>query len=257
MVRAVTRPPTPNYDRLAPTYDQRFEAETSEGLPAFVAETLATLQPNRWLEVGCGTGRWLSLATGGQAIGLDRSAGMLAQARRRLAPGRLVQGEAGALPFAHEQFDLVLCVHALHHFPDVAGFLHQAASMLCPGASLVIAGLDAHDPDLSWYVYDFFEGVLARDRRRYPPWSGLEALVSSIGLRPTERGRAESIRQVQRGRQVLADPFLRPSSTSQLALLSEPAYRAGLARIEAVLESDPQRDFETRLEVQYLRAVRP
>jgi hypothetical protein len=39
----------------------------------------------------------------------------------------------------------------------------------------------------------------------------------------------------QRGRQVLDSPFLEKNACSQLALLTEEAYRTGLRRIEAAI----------------------
>ena len=45
----------------------------------------------------------------------------------------------------------------------------------------------------------------------------------------------ERTRQCWYGRQVMSDPFLQKHASSQLALLSDAAYAAGLARIEAAL----------------------
>ena len=248
--------PSPDYDRLAPTYDQRFEIENDAGLPAFVTDLLSR-HSGRWLEVGCGTGRWLSLGRPRQAFGLDRSWGMLAQARARLVEGQLAQGVASRLPFDAESFGLVLCVHAIHHFPDLAGFVLEAVRVLQPGGSLVVAGLDAHDPELSWYVYEYFEGVRATDLRRYPSWPGLATRLEAAGLRLSDNGRAEAIRSELRGSQVLGDPFLQAHSTSQLALLSQEAYQAGRQRIEHQLALEPQAVFRTRIDVRYLKAVLP
>ncbi len=46
---------------------------------------------------------------------------------------------------------------------------------------------------------------------------------------------AERIEHSWFGREVFADPFLRKESTSQLTLLSDEAYAAGLGRIEAAI----------------------
>ena len=71
-------------------------------------------RPDSVLEAGCGTAhftRWLS-EQGLAAVGLDLSAGMLAQAQ---APGGipLVRGDARRLPFADGAFDLTALVTTL------------------------------------------------------------------------------------------------------------------------------------------------
>jgi hypothetical protein len=62
----------------------------------------------------------------------------------------------------------------------------------------------------------------------------LDWMVAS-GLEGIELQPAERILDHKRGRAVLADPFLQKDSCSQLALLTDEAYAAGLKRIEAAL----------------------
>jgi len=66
------------------------------------------------LDLGCGNGYYLELI---DAIGLDRSLGMLASARRKTT-GPLVAGDAAALPFSTNAFDVVLAAHMLYHVDD-------------------------------------------------------------------------------------------------------------------------------------------
>lgn len=71
----------------------------------------------RILEAGCGPGRdvaWF-LKHGLRAIGGDRSAGMLAEARRRVPDASLVRMDLRAPPFRPQTFDGVwLCASLLH-----------------------------------------------------------------------------------------------------------------------------------------------
>jgi len=72
------------------------------------------------VDVGCGTGEMLSryAAAGCRVAGIDVSAAMLAEARRRLGPGALLAaGEATALPFPSGAADLVLATMLLHGLP--------------------------------------------------------------------------------------------------------------------------------------------
>ena len=43
------------------------------------------------------------------------------------------EADASALPFADDEFDLVTCRMAPHHFPDCAGFVREMARVLRPG----------------------------------------------------------------------------------------------------------------------------
>jgi SAM-dependent methyltransferase len=195
----------------------------------------------RVLEAGCGTGKWLAdlssadKAAAGEVYGLDFSAGMLAQAQRRTAALCLVRGRAGQLPFADSTFDLVYCVNAIHHFDAPRAFISEARRLLRPGGRLAVIGMDPHGRKESWYVYRYFEGVYETDLARFPAWHEVAGWMVQEGLTGVSRTIVEHYGGTHRGCAVLDDPFLRQSSCSQLALLSEEAYRAGLRRIKTAL----------------------
>ncbi len=224
-----------NYDGVAATYHQRYDIAPLRQLEAFVLSLAAQYPGGRLLEVGCGTGCWLSLLDeqGYRVFGLDFSDGMLRQARRRRPGLRLCRGQAERLPFADGQFDLLLCVNALHHFGAPEQFIAGARRVLRPGGTLAIVGMDPHDPATRWYVYDYFEGAQATDRVRFTSAATLQTWLRAAGFDHLERRTVQSIRDRWLGRAVFADPFLQKNSTSQLILLSDAAYAAGLARLEA------------------------
>ncbi len=74
-----------NYDEIANTYDQRYSgAYRPEGIAAKLLGLARDVRAERILEVGCGTGHWLSvLETSAQVYGMDSSAGILQKARER------------------------------------------------------------------------------------------------------------------------------------------------------------------------------
>jgi ubiquinone/menaquinone biosynthesis C-methylase UbiE len=136
------------YDLLAPKFDL-----TPFRTPDFILERVAEeigADPRpveRSIDVCCGTGaavRWLRPLTSQEVIGIDRSRGMLEEARRRLAdaPGsarvRLVQGDALDLPFAGA-FDLATCFGAFGHIleRDEPRFVDRVARILKPGGRFV------------------------------------------------------------------------------------------------------------------------
>ena len=100
----------------------------------------------RVLDIGCGTGRVLAraLAAGAAFVqGLDGSAEMLAEARRRLAP-QLADGRAALVQARLDDdwrdvprdFDLATITLVLEHQPAVAPVLARAARHLRPGGML-------------------------------------------------------------------------------------------------------------------------
>jgi SAM-dependent methyltransferase len=139
------------------------------------------------------------------------------------------------LAFAGAAFDLIYCVNAIHHFDRPRAFIHEACRTLRPGGTLAVIGMDPREQRDTWYIYDYFEGIYETDLRRFPSWGTVmdwmvkEGLVD-VGCRIVERFASDLI-----GRAVLSHPFLRKESCSQLALLSDEAYAAGLRHIEAAL----------------------
>jgi ubiquinone/menaquinone biosynthesis C-methylase UbiE len=229
-----------NYDAIAPHYDIRYGVNRLDGIAGLLRQAAAEAggRQARALEVGCGTGYWLSVLAAhlGRIVGLDLSAGMLRQARRQAPASPLAQGQAGSLPFASASFDLVLCINALHHFPDPRAFIAEARRLLRPGGALVNVGMDPHAGRDRWYLYDYFTGTLETDRRRFPSAGTLVDWVKAAGFERAAWLTPERILNTQRGRAVLDDPFLQKHGTSQLVLLSDEAYQAGLARLRQALD---------------------
>jgi ubiquinone/menaquinone biosynthesis C-methylase UbiE len=167
------------YDRRAPEYDDwwlgrglyadrdrpGWEDELRE-LEQFVAG----LSPVRTLDVACGTG-FLTRHLGGDVVGLDASARMLALAREQAPNARFVLGDALALPFPDGSFDRVFTSYFYCHLEPEARerFVEEArrvAAELVVVASVQRAGDPAAafvrrrlEDGSTWTVYKrVFEG---------------------------------------------------------------------------------------------------
>jgi SAM-dependent methyltransferase len=228
-----------DYDEIAPGYNHRFVLDRSPLRVKALRSLCQRLRAHRILEVGCGTAYWLAQLDVGspEFHGLDASAGMLQQAQRRGAPTNLVRGYARDLAYESNSFDLVFCVNALHHFEQPRSFIHEASRILRAGGVLAILGSDPHGQRGSWYVYDYFEGAYQRDLERFPSWDNVCVWMADAGFDRVALEGVERIYDPKHGRRVLEDPFLQKNACSQLALLTDEAYEAGLRRIEAALDA--------------------
>jgi ubiquinone/menaquinone biosynthesis C-methylase UbiE len=119
--------------------------------PSRIARLLEAVNPDasaRVLDVACGPG-FLALALAGrcrEAVGLDLTDAPLAIAERNrhqhgLANVRFQQGDADRMPFAKEEFDVVVCRFAFHHFEDPGRVLREMARVCRPQGKVAIEDL--------------------------------------------------------------------------------------------------------------------
>ena len=112
---------------------------------ALLLELAAPVAGRRVLDVATGGGHVaLAFARAGALVtALDLTPAMLEAARAFLASrgvaAHFVEGAAEALPFEDASFEVVACRIAAHHFRDPARFVREAARVLVPGGSFLLA----------------------------------------------------------------------------------------------------------------------
>lgn len=253
--------PKVNYDQVAATYNQRFHANPMPATLATLSQLVNQTRAQRVLEVGCGTGQWLSglAQLGCQTAGLDFSRGMLTQAQARATRLELIQGQAEQLPFGCRCFDFLYCVNALHHFSEPLRFIQEARRVLCSGGRVAIIGMDPHGHFEDWYLYHYFPGTYETDLARFPTRDTVRAWLEKAGFHQFDQIQVEHIKDHKVGRAVLEDPFLQKDSTSQLILLSPGEYAEGIERIHQAIRTAEQEgcqvSFPVNLYLNMLTAV--
>lgn len=170
------------YDLLAPKFEYT-PFRTPDAILAQVGAYLKTIGPfGTGLDVCCGTGaamRMLRPLCREQVVGLDISAGMLAEARRRTAdapgtaPLNFVRGDALRVPFAGS-FDVAVCFGAFGHIltKDEPRFVAQVSQALRPGGRFVFVTTSM--PPLSsptyWLARAFNATMRVRNFLLSPPF---------------------------------------------------------------------------------------
>jgi ubiquinone/menaquinone biosynthesis C-methylase UbiE len=94
------------------------------------------------LDVGCGLGiltrRLAQLATAGTVWGIERSTDQLGKAVRDLPNLHFLEGDAQALPFDDNSFDMVFCRYLLEHVANPGQVLKEMHRVLKSGGKVFV-----------------------------------------------------------------------------------------------------------------------
>ena len=166
------------------TWELQARAETSHfwfrGFRAFVTPVLQEIAGDspdlRILDGGCGTGNNIRmLLPYGRVFGYELAAGGLPHARRAGRP--IARGDATAVPFRADTFDLVTLFDVLPCVDDDGMALHEAARVLRPGGTLILTVAA-----FKWLRGDHAEAW--SELHRYTA-ADITRLVRHAGLQPT------------------------------------------------------------------------
>lgn len=130
----------------------------------------ASLSGKKILEVSGGHGGGASYITRTfhpqQYIAMDLNPEAIAYSQKKhILPNlKFQQGDAMALPFADETFDVVINVEASHCYPDFARFLREVSRVLKPEGCFLYADLRYASGESQW-IEDLFHAPLMRVER--------------------------------------------------------------------------------------------
>jgi ubiquinone/menaquinone biosynthesis C-methylase UbiE len=229
--------PRVNYDVIAPLYDmQPIRAKTVDPeLLAFV-EQHAPSELLSISDVGCGTGNQLvanrAVVPHVQLVGVDRSQGMLRQARLKAPDIAWLQAEGAVLPFRAQRFDFITCQYAFHHVQDKAGMLRAVLQVLRPGGRFVLRNICPQEM-ADWLYYQYFPEARVLALHAFWPPETVVSVMEAVGFVAVAVER-EHLRYEQ-DLQSWLDTVRRRETCSQLLMLPDAAYEAGVHRLEREL----------------------
>ncbi len=169
------------FDGYAPKFDHVLTEGLGYSAPALLRDAVHSIRSGRigsMLDLGCGTGLagevfrplvdWL--------VGVDLSAGMLAQARGKGAYDRLIEGDV--MEFLREEkqggapYHLIIAADVFVYLDDLRPVLRAVSDVLAPKGVIAFT-TETHDAD----------GVLLRDTLRYAHGAAhVRAAVADAGL---------------------------------------------------------------------------
>lgn len=171
---------------------------------------LAPRAGQRLLDVAGGTGdvsfRFLKRAPGASAVVCDMTEAMLVEGRKRAEAGKLAEsldwvvGDAMALPFAANRFDVYTISFGIRNVTRIADALAEAYRVLRPGGRLMVLEFSHIPNDLMQKAYDLYSfnvipamgkavtgdrdsyQYLVESIRRFPDQESFAAMIRSAGF---------------------------------------------------------------------------
>ncbi|MDI6795305.1 MAG: class I SAM-dependent methyltransferase [Desulfatibacillaceae bacterium] len=149
MVKDSTKP----YTRLESKFYDHFIAPTVAGFYSHFEQALGLMDGMDdafVLDVGCGGGQLLEYIAkrrpNARGLGVDLSSDQIRRAKKRLAPygSRMSAITASALdmPLPDNEFDLVVSIGCIKHWPDRLKGLVECVRVLKPGSRLLVVEAD-------------------------------------------------------------------------------------------------------------------
>jgi SAM-dependent methyltransferase len=194
---------------------------------AAIARHLAPRAGMRVLDLGAGTGRWATILASWypiSVVAVEPSPAM----RARAGCPRMLAGHATALPLAPATMDGAWLSTVIHHLPDLPAAARELSRVLRPGAPLLIRNaFPGRHHGIGLFRY-WPEAIAVLDT--YPSVASVRGAFAAAGFSYVA---LEPVRQVTAPSLAAIAATTRRASHTPLMLITDSAYRAGLARLRA------------------------
>lgn len=169
------------YDNISRSYDvsRAVNAETVEKL----VRLLRVSSDSVLLDLGCGTGNYTaSLQQVAKSVmGIDRSTGMIEQARAKFPAVPFICGDVTSLPFDSETFHGAFAIQVLHHVKKKESLLLEAYRVLRNDAYIAIHSCSHRQMRAFWF-YHYFPKGMEKDIERTPDAGEIASLLKKTGF---------------------------------------------------------------------------
>ena len=152
--------------------------------------SLLQLKPNsNFLDIGCGTGWALNLAAqsvdnSGGFYGVDLSLKMIEKAKQNYRGNEnfhFVQADASSIPLDGDFFDVIICTHSFHHYPQPAKVMSEIYRLLKPGGEVYI--LDPATDTLFGKLINWIIGILEAEHVKMHSTEEFKIMFTGAGLK--------------------------------------------------------------------------
>ena len=169
------------FTEIADYYDEMNEIMSMhmvQGWHKFMMKRAGDISGKRCLDVGTGTGEIAfhvarKAGPDGKVVGVDITPRMLELAAKKEADLHLpckidwVVGDALALDFPDDSFDLVTSGYMLRNVTDIQKAVSEMHRVLAPGGKVVVAELSKPDNGFIRFFYDIYMKRIKKKGRKY------------------------------------------------------------------------------------------
>ena len=131
------------FNDIAGKYESTTFSKHARRYHRTIIEKITKANPERVLDIGCGTGEFLQkLAekSNSALYGIDIAERMIAHGcARRIKNAAFVLSTSGRIPFSEDYFDVITCIDSFHHFPFPQHCIGEISRVIKPGGLLFIA----------------------------------------------------------------------------------------------------------------------
>jgi len=206
-----------------------------------IAARLPNVAP-RVVDIGCGTGSFAYAFAewfGARVVGIEPSAGMLAQARESWLHDRVAytRGDAQFLPMRDATCDVAWLSTVIHHFRDLDPAAREVRRVVrAGGVAMVRSSFPGRHDGIT--LFRRFPGA-SRVASTFPTIEATEAAFAGAGFRLQG---VESVPQVSAPSLRASLEHVRLRADTTLRLMPDDEYEAGVAQLEreAAEEVEPR-----------------